>query len=117
MVFDAFISDCAARSVKSDAIGTGSNIVIMSMIILEESPKRLHDRGLPMTMGKRSFFAACAILALGSASQAQNRLPTLEVVKQRGVVVCGSNTGLPGFSVPDKEGNWSGFDVDFCRAI
>ena len=48
---------------------------------------------------------------------AQTRLPTLEVVKQRGLVVCGANVGLPGFSVPDQQGNWSGMDVDFCRAI
>ena len=30
---------------------------------------------------------------------------------------CGVNTGLPGFSSADDKGNWSGFDVDFCRAI
>jgi general L-amino acid transport system substrate-binding protein len=32
-------------------------------------------------------------------------------------VYCGVNTGLPGFSSADEKGNWSGFDVDFCRAI
>src|SRR5262249_17781050 len=26
-------------------------------------------------------------------------------------------TGLPGFSAQDAQGNWSGFDVDFCRAL
>ena len=31
--------------------------------------------------------------------------------------MCGVNTGLPGFSAQDDKGNWSGFDVDFCRAI
>ena len=35
----------------------------------------------------------------------------------RAQVLCGVNTGLPGFSAPDDKGNWSGFDVDFCRAI
>ncbi|MGL4634623.1 MAG: amino acid ABC transporter substrate-binding protein [Beijerinckiaceae bacterium] len=61
----------------------------------------------------------CAGFALTTLApvQAQNRLPTLEAVKQRGQIVCGANTGLPGFSVPDKQGNWSGLDVDFCRAI
>jgi general L-amino acid transport system substrate-binding protein len=48
---------------------------------------------------------------------AQGRLPTLEAIKQRGQIICGANTGLPGFSVPDKQGNWSGLDVDFCRAL
>jgi len=42
---------------------------------------------------------------------------TLDDVKQRGVLNCGVNQGLPGFSEPDAEGNWSGFDVDFCRAV
>ena len=32
-------------------------------------------------------------------------------------MLCGVNTGLPGFSTPDDKGNWSGFDVDFCRAV
>jgi general L-amino acid transport system substrate-binding protein len=42
---------------------------------------------------------------------------TLKRVMRRGEVLCGVNTGLPGFSNPDDKGNWSGFDVDFCRAI
>ena len=36
---------------------------------------------------------------------------------RRDAVHCGVNTGLPGFSADDGKGNWSGFDVDFCRAI
>src|SRR5207253_2549484 len=36
---------------------------------------------------------------------------------RRGEVLCGVNAGLPGFSIPDDKGNWTGFDVDFCRAI
>ncbi len=67
--------------------------------------------------GKRFFITTGALLVFAGMAQAQNRLPTLESVKQRGFVICGSNTGLPGFSIPDKEGNWTGFDVDFCRAI
>jgi general L-amino acid transport system substrate-binding protein len=42
---------------------------------------------------------------------------TLDSVKQRGAVACGVSTGLPGFSDRDDKGNWSGFDVDFCRAL
>jgi general L-amino acid transport system substrate-binding protein len=57
------------------------------------------------------------VLAAATPALAQTRAPTLETIKQRGMVVCGANTGLPGFSVPDKQGNWSGMDVDFCRAI
>jgi general L-amino acid transport system substrate-binding protein len=42
---------------------------------------------------------------------------TLEAVKQRGFVQCGVNTGLPGFSNADEKGNWTGLDVDVCRAV
>jgi len=42
---------------------------------------------------------------------------TLDAIKQRGQVVCGVNTGLAGFSAADSQGNWTGLDVDTCRAI
>jgi general L-amino acid transport system substrate-binding protein len=42
---------------------------------------------------------------------------TLEQIKQRGELVCGANTGLAGFGLPDDKGNWTGLDVDYCRAI
>jgi len=42
---------------------------------------------------------------------------TLDTVKQRGELICGSNTGLAGFGSPNDKGEWSGLDVDYCRAI
>src|ERR1700739_2984807 len=42
---------------------------------------------------------------------------TLQPVRDRGMLVGGVSQGLPGFSAPDDKGNWSGFDVDICRAI
>ena len=42
---------------------------------------------------------------------------TLKRTIRRGEVSCGVNKGLPGFSIPDEQGNWTGFDVDFCRAV
>ena len=56
---------------------------------------------------------AIAFALAGSASTAQ----TLNTVKARGLLHCGSHVGLAGFSLPAKDGSWSGFDVDFCRAI
>ncbi|WP_306225463.1 amino acid ABC transporter substrate-binding protein [Bosea beijingensis] len=53
-----------------------------------------------------------ALSATGASAQA-----TLAQVKQRGILNCGSNTGLAGFGVPDAQGNWKGLDVDVCRAI
>jgi len=55
---------------------------------------------------------AASVAATGASAQA-----TLASVKQKGTLTCGSNTGLAGFGVPDAQGNWTGFDVDFCRAI
>jgi general L-amino acid transport system substrate-binding protein len=56
-----------------------------------------------------------ATLLVGSG-QAQEQ-STLAQAKQRGMVLCGVNTGLAGFSLPDAQGNWTGLDVDYCRAI
>ncbi|WP_412058635.1 amino acid ABC transporter substrate-binding protein [Bartonella sp. DGB2] len=42
---------------------------------------------------------------------------TLNDVKSRGFLLCGVGTGLMGFSIPDEKGNWTGFDVDYCRAV
>lgn len=60
-------------------------------------------------------------LALGAAATLIT-LPAhagkdLEAVKKRGELVCGVNTGLPGFSAADSQGKWSGMDVDVCRAV
>jgi general L-amino acid transport system substrate-binding protein len=58
-------------------------------------------------------------VATGAAAIAYERYDTktLKRTIQRDAVLCGVNTGLPGFSSPDDKGNWSGFDVDFCRAV
>jgi general L-amino acid transport system substrate-binding protein len=42
---------------------------------------------------------------------------TLGSIKDRGELICGANGTLAGFGLPDPQGNWTGFDVDFCRAI
>ena len=42
---------------------------------------------------------------------------TLDDVKTKGFVQCGVSQGLIGFSNPDEANNWTGMDVDFCRAV
>jgi len=42
---------------------------------------------------------------------------TFDAVKEKGFVQCGVSTGLAGFSNPDSQGNWTGLDVDMCRAV
>ena len=57
---------------------------------------------------------AVAALALPTVVAAQG---TLQKVKDRGQVRCGASQGVAGFSMPDAQGNWTGFDTDFCRAL
>jgi len=42
---------------------------------------------------------------------------TLETVRARGNLICGVNSQVPGFGYVDADGNFSGFDVDYCRAL
>ncbi|WP_196161046.1 amino acid ABC transporter substrate-binding protein [Reinekea sp. G2M2-21] len=52
----------------------------------------------------------CTLLSYAQAS-------TLSDVRKKGFIACGVSTGIPGFSNPDRQGNWSGLDVDVCRAV
>lgn len=54
---------------------------------------------------------ALAAGALGAAAG------TLDTIKARGALVCGSNPGLAGFALPDDKGLYKGLDVDECRAL
>ncbi|GGW31678.1 amino acid ABC transporter substrate-binding protein [Gemmobacter lanyuensis] len=42
---------------------------------------------------------------------------TLDDVKARGQLICGTNVGLTGFGAPDANGNYQGFDVALCKAV
>ena len=57
--------------------------------------------------------ATLTTITLAGAAQAS----TLEDVKKKGFIQCGVSAGLAGFSSPDDKGNWSGLDVDLCRAV
>src|SRR2546421_10636796 len=38
-------------------------------------------------------------------------------IRQRGFLVCGVFPGIAGFAQVDRQGHYTGFDVDFCRAV
>lgn len=59
------------------------------------------------------FWAAIVGAMAGQQATAQ----TLEAVRERGFLVCGSSGQLAGFAQQDVDGRWSGFDVDMCRAL
>jgi general L-amino acid transport system substrate-binding protein len=65
---------------------------------------------------KRVSLVSALALAAAFWSQAATA-QTLKTVTDRGVLSCGVSQGLPGFSLPDDKGNWTGLDVDICRGI
>src|ERR1700709_1303270 len=65
---------------------------------------------------KRVSLVLTLAVAAGLSAQAGTR-QTLKTVKARGMFSCGVSQGLPGFSSPDDKGNWTGLDVDICRAV
>jgi general L-amino acid transport system substrate-binding protein len=65
---------------------------------------------------KKSASLVTAVAAAAMFATAANA-GTVDDVKRKGHVQCGVSQGLPGFSNPDKKGNWTGIDVDVCRAL
>ena len=60
------------------------------------------------------FLAGAALAAVAATSASAG---TLDTIKSKGFVQCGVNTGQPGFGAPDAKGVYSGFDVDYCKAV
>ncbi len=68
-------------------------------------------------MKKQLSLVAVAATLAGTLMAGSVQAATLDDVKSRGHVQCGVTSGLPGFSQPDDKGNWTGIDVDTCRAV
>jgi len=87
------------------------------------------SRRLPHGRSVRALALVLALLACGSvarvavaaepsaAAAAAAASPTLAAVKERGAVRCGVSMGVAGFSIRTPDGRWTGFDVEFCRAV
>ncbi|MGE0222615.1 MAG: amino acid ABC transporter substrate-binding protein [Acetobacteraceae bacterium] len=69
----------------------------------------------------RESLPGAAMLRFAFAFLLLSALPaiagTLDTVRSRGVLICGVNTGVAGFSAPDKQGVYRGLDVDYCHAL
>jgi general L-amino acid transport system substrate-binding protein len=61
--------------------------------------------------------AALVLIAWAAHAAADAGGATLEEVEKRGVLNCGVGNGQAGFGQQNATGWWSGFDVDFCRAL
>ena len=70
-----------------------------------------------MRVLKKVAAGLVSVLALGVAAATPASAGTLDTVKGKNVLTCGANTGLAGFGLPDDKGQWTGLDVDFCRAM
>ena len=65
-----------------------------------------------------SLVAMVAVLfTFTTESMAAKKSKTLKNTQKKGFVRCGVSQGLPGFSNADAAGNWTGVDVDVCRAV
>ncbi len=60
---------------------------------------------------------ALGFVCLVAVGPAFAQSPTLDAVRARGAVRCGTSPGFPGFSMPDNQGVYHGLDVDVCRAV
>src|SRR3954469_6078507 len=75
-----------------------------------------HGDSMKTHPAKAALYALLAAAA-AIAATATHAGKTLDAIKARGQLVCGVHTGLAGFSAADSQGNWSGFDVDYCKAL
>ncbi|MGD1805578.1 amino acid ABC transporter substrate-binding protein [Dapis sp. BLCC M126] len=67
-----------------------------------------------------SILIAAMLMALPlTACEEENQQATsrLDVVKERGKLICGVEGGIPGFSFVDSNGKYSGIDIDICKAV
>ena len=71
------------------------------------------NRGI-IPMKFKTLLAAGAAIAFSTTMASAG---TLDDVKAAGKIKCGVSQGLPGFSNPDDQDNWSGLDVSYCRAL
>ena len=63
------------------------------------------------------YLAAALVASATIGGASVGHAATLDDVRAAGVLKCGINTGLPGFAYTDDAGNWTGFDVAFCKAV
>jgi general L-amino acid transport system substrate-binding protein len=103
----------AFESAPAMAEGARGRRVGFTRVCDELLASRISSKGFAM---KRVSLVFTVALAAGLSTQAVDA-QTLKTVKDRGMLSCGVSQGLPGFSSPDDKGNWTGLDVDICRAV
>ncbi|MBN8942465.1 MAG: amino acid ABC transporter substrate-binding protein [Rhizobiales bacterium] len=70
-----------------------------------------------IALGAALGFSATGLSTTAAFAQSAAPAATLAAIQAKGYVQCGVTQGLAGFSLPDNAGNWTGLDVDLCRAL
>src|SRR5262245_13139012 len=52
-----------------------------------------------------------------SSGASQSEGGTLAAVVERGTLNCGVNNSVPGFGFENEDGEFEGFDIDYCKAV
>ena len=87
--------------------------------------KKIQTVALILSMVVGMIIAACLAPAAAPAVSVEPAAPvaqetaksTLDIVKERGKLICVGNASLPGFGFLNEAGVFSGFDVDYCSAL
>jgi general L-amino acid transport system substrate-binding protein len=69
------------------------------------------------TILKGAVTAGALLAASAAFAQTLVPSPTLDAIRGRGHLECGVHLGLPGFSFANDKGEWTGLDVDYCKAL
>jgi general L-amino acid transport system substrate-binding protein len=77
----------------------------------------LPELTVPSSITNAVLAATLTIMAGAASAQQVAPSPTLDAIKARGHLECGVHLGLPGFSFANDKGEWSGIDVDYCKAL
>ncbi|EEW59129.1 glutamate/glutamine/aspartate/asparagine-binding protein bztAprecursor [Ruegeria sp. TrichCH4B] len=80
----------------------------------DKEPPTQVDSQEEVNMNNSVFFGALTVAGLAAGAAAAG---TLDDVKARDKLNCGVSTGLVGFSAPNANGEWEGFDIAVCRAV
>jgi general L-amino acid transport system substrate-binding protein len=78
----------------------------------------MNQKIMPFVPLRAVVLCVVALFLAGVAAHAQNSgSATLDAVRARGQLLCGTGGEIPGFSMLDSNGVMRGLDADYCRAI
>ncbi|MDX1978447.1 MAG: amino acid ABC transporter substrate-binding protein [Pseudanabaenaceae cyanobacterium bins.68] len=94
----------------------------MALVVEQESNLSLNKQAwskklLRLCLAVTLLVSSCTAPPEASENSSSQPTSRLDLVLQRGKLVCGVSGELPGFSFVEPNGKYSGLDVDFCRAV